>query len=271
MIKPYPQWTKEEQESLWLRTAAGDQSARNQIIEGNLPLVRMVAGRFHFPSGQKDDLVQVGAIGLIKAVDGFDLKKCCCFSTYAVPYILGEMRHYAQKVWERKEDEVKIYRKIERLRAEYREKHFAEPTMKELADALEMAGEELAFLLEAAKEKTALQEVRDQRAEEDFNRVEERESLHSALVDLAPRGRYSGAALFSEYTAKGSAAHYHEPSTGEPDRKGSAVEAKGADSRSLIPAKCGMGERDFCVTVETINKVAGHWRKLPGGIFFFPL
>ena len=83
---------EERLRQLIAQAQAGDAAARELLVQANLPLVRAMAARFH--SADAEDLLQVGAIGLIKAVDRFDLSYEVCFSTYAVPLILGEMRRY---------------------------------------------------------------------------------------------------------------------------------------------------------------------------------
>ena len=73
---------------------ADDRAAREQAIERNLPLVHALARRFSRSPEQTDDLVQAGAIGLIKAIDGFDLERGCDLGAYAVPTIVGELRRH---------------------------------------------------------------------------------------------------------------------------------------------------------------------------------
>jgi RNA polymerase sigma-B factor len=75
----------------------GDRSARARVIEQNLPLVHALARRFSRPSEPIDDLVQVGAIGLIKAVDGFRHERGRDLGAYAVPTIVGELRRYLRE------------------------------------------------------------------------------------------------------------------------------------------------------------------------------
>ena len=70
----------------------GDRTARDRVIEQNLPLVRALARRFSRSPDQVDDLVQVGAIGLIKAVDGFQERRAAISGAYAVPTIVGELK-----------------------------------------------------------------------------------------------------------------------------------------------------------------------------------
>ncbi len=86
---------KEEQKrELLIKARAGDTEARNALVMGNLRLVLSVIGRFNQKKESVDDLFQVGCIGLIKAIDNFNLELEVKFSTYAVPMIIGELRRY---------------------------------------------------------------------------------------------------------------------------------------------------------------------------------
>ena len=84
----------EETMELLRRTKAGDQAARQELIEGNLRLVLSVIQRFSGRGENADDLFQVGCVGLIKAIDNFDISQPVRFSTYGVPMIAGEIRRY---------------------------------------------------------------------------------------------------------------------------------------------------------------------------------
>lgn len=86
--------TAEEKNELLKRVAYGDKAARNTLIDGNLRLVLSVIQRFGGNGEEADDLFQVGCIGLIKAIDNFDLSVGVKFSTYAVPMIIGEIRRF---------------------------------------------------------------------------------------------------------------------------------------------------------------------------------
>ena len=76
------------------RSKAGDRAAREKLISGNLRLVLSVIQKFYGRGENPDDLFQVGCVGLIKAIDGFDLSQPVRFSTYGVPMIAGEIRRY---------------------------------------------------------------------------------------------------------------------------------------------------------------------------------
>ena len=86
--------TSEEKKALLERTRQGDAEARARLIDGNLRLVLSVIQRFGSRRENLDDLFQVGCIGLVKAIDHFDLEREVEFSTYAVPMIIGEVRRY---------------------------------------------------------------------------------------------------------------------------------------------------------------------------------
>ena len=83
---------------LLLKLKQGDEQARDEFISGNLRLVLSVIQRFNNRGENADDLFQVGCIGLIKAIDNFDLSQNVRFSTYAVPMIIGEIRRYLRAV-----------------------------------------------------------------------------------------------------------------------------------------------------------------------------
>ena len=89
-----PMLPAKEMRALMLRVKAGDHDAREQFIHSNLRLVLSVVQRFQNRGEQMDDLFQVGCIGLIKAIDNFDLRHDVRFSTYAVPMIIGEIRRH---------------------------------------------------------------------------------------------------------------------------------------------------------------------------------
>ena len=89
-----PVLTGEEKEFLFERIKAGDENARELYIKGNLRLVLSVIKRFSASNENVDDLFQIGCIGLMKAIDNFDLSYSVKFSTYAVPMITGEIRRF---------------------------------------------------------------------------------------------------------------------------------------------------------------------------------
>ena len=89
-----PLLNNEEMRALCVQAQAGDKPARDQLVQSNLRLVLSIVQRFGNRGENPDDLFQVGCIGLLKAIDNFDLSMNVRFSTYAVPMIIGEIRRY---------------------------------------------------------------------------------------------------------------------------------------------------------------------------------
>ena len=89
-----PLLSTKEQEELMIKLKAGDESARERFIVGNMRLVLSLVRRFWAKKANADDVFQAGCVGLIKAIDNFDLSVGVKFSTYAVPMILGEIKRY---------------------------------------------------------------------------------------------------------------------------------------------------------------------------------
>ena len=89
-----PVLTREKKEELIKKIKNGDEEARKEFINGNLRLVLSVIQKFYGRGENADDLFQIGCVGLIKAIDNFDLEQNVQFSTYAVPMIIGEVRRY---------------------------------------------------------------------------------------------------------------------------------------------------------------------------------
>lgn len=129
-----------------------DAFTRDSFIESNLPLVHSLCKRFIGRGIEYDDLYQAGCVGLIKAADGFDESRGLCFSTYAVPVILGEIRRMF-----RDGGSVKVSRslkelslKITRIKAQLELKLSREPTVSELASELGVTPEEVTEAQSAA-------------------------------------------------------------------------------------------------------------------------
>ena len=133
------------------RTKEGDREAREQLIEGNLRLVLSVIQRFANRGEHADDLFQVGCVGLIKAVDHFDLNQQVRFSTYGVPMIIGEIRRFlrdnsAIRVSRSTRDTAyKVLQARERLMAQSQK----EPTVEQIAKELDLPREEVVFAMDA--------------------------------------------------------------------------------------------------------------------------
>ena len=135
-----------------------DTHTRDEFIESNLPLVHSLCKRFTGRGIEYDDLYQAGCVGLIKAVDGFDTTRGLCFSTYAVPVVLGEIRRMF-----RDGGSVKVSRGLKELSLKVtRQKYLLElklsrePTISELATELGVTPEEITEALSAAQPTVSL-------------------------------------------------------------------------------------------------------------------
>lgn len=146
-----PLLKESEKEKLLKKVKEGDENAREELINGNLRLVLSVIQRFTSRGENLDDLFQVGCIGLIKAIDNFDITQNVRFSTYAVPMIIGEIRRYL-----RDNNSIRVSRSIkdtaykamqvkERIMKERQE----EPTVSEIAKELGLETSEVVIALES--------------------------------------------------------------------------------------------------------------------------
>jgi RNA polymerase sigma-B factor len=137
----------------------GDLRAREQLIEQYMSLVRSLARRYSYRGEQFDDLVQIGAIGLIKAIDRFDINRGVELTTYATPNIIGEIkRHFRDKGWA-----VRVPRGLQELHARLSKlienltvEQGRSPTIPELAQAAGVEEEEVLEALEAGRAYTSL-------------------------------------------------------------------------------------------------------------------
>lgn len=143
---------------LFKKLQAGDEESREKLIQGNLRLVLSVIQRFTNRGEYVDDLFQVGCIGLMKAIDNFDLSQNVKFSTYAVPMIIGEIRRYL-----RDNNPIRVSRSLRdiaykalQVRDSLVNKHSKEPTITEIAEELKLPREEIVFALDAIQEPVSL-------------------------------------------------------------------------------------------------------------------
>jgi RNA polymerase sporulation-specific sigma factor len=154
-------WPDEQVQELIRRARAGDDSARQLLVEGNLRLVRSIAQRFQGMGYEMEELFQVGCIGLLKAVDRFDLNYEVRFSTYAVPLILGEIRRFL-----RDEGPVHVSRSLKNLAGQARKasQELAmvlgrEPTMLEIAEALGQSVDTVTEAFESTRPLASIHQV----------------------------------------------------------------------------------------------------------------
>jgi RNA polymerase sporulation-specific sigma factor len=153
-----PVLKEKEMKILLQQMKDGNTEVRDKFIKGNLRLVLSVIQRFNNRGENVDDLFQVGCIGLIKAVDNFDLNQNVRFSTYAVPMIIGEIRRYL-----RDNNSIRVSRSLRDIayRAlQVRERLIAEnnkePTISQIAQQLEVPREDVVFALDAIQDPVSL-------------------------------------------------------------------------------------------------------------------
>ena len=143
--------SNEEKRDLLKKTKEGDMKAREELIYGNLRLVLSIIQRFTNRNENVDDLFQVGCVGLVKAVDNFNVELDVKFSTYAVPMIIGEIRRYL-----RDNNAIRISRSIRDLayhalsaREELIRENESEPTVEQIANKLGQSKESVLRAMEA--------------------------------------------------------------------------------------------------------------------------
>ena len=155
-----PVLTNKEKEELFIKIKAGDKKAREEFINGNLKLVLSVVRKFNNRGENVDDLFQVGCIGLMKAIDNFDLDQNVKFSTYAVPMIIGEIRRYL-----RDNNSIRVSRSLRDIaykallvRDRLVKDNNQEPTIDEVAKEIGISKEEIANALDAIQDPVSLYE-----------------------------------------------------------------------------------------------------------------
>ena len=140
------------------KSQAGDKEARDMVVEGNLKLVLSVIKKFNNRGENLDDLFQVGAMGLIKAIDNFDFSHGVKFSTYAVPMIIGEIRRYL-----RDNSKIRVSRSMKdiaykalQFKEKYISEHMKEPTIEEIAKGINVETIDIVISLEAIQEPVSI-------------------------------------------------------------------------------------------------------------------
>lgn len=197
--------SSDEQIELLKKLKEGDPFAKEDLINGNLKLVLSILKKFNNRVDNMDDLFQVGCIGLIKAIDNFDLSHEVRFSTYAVPMILGEIKRYL-----RDNNSIRIARSIKdtaykanRIKEELTNEYGKEPSLKEIAKKMNLTEFEVGNALESMKETISMFEpiyndggdtifLADQledKSNQDFT-IDIQVSLKDALEKLREKERY---------------------------------------------------------------------------------
>lgn len=149
-----------EKEELLKRLKSGDKEAREQFIQGNLRLVLSIVQRFSQSQENVDDLFQIGCVGMIKAIDNFDINQGVQFSTYAVPMILGEIKRYL-----RDSSPIRVSRSLRdtAYKALHAKEHLCktnskEPTITEIASEIGVSREDIVLAMEAIQTPLSLYE-----------------------------------------------------------------------------------------------------------------
>lgn len=188
-----------------MQSQEGDKDVREQLIEENMGLVHHVARRFFGRGVEPEDLFQIGAIGLMKAIDRFDTMYAVKFSTYAVPMIAGEIKRFL-----RDDSMIKVSRSLKELalRAGFEKERFVmkegrEPDVQELAEILEVEKEDLVQAMDSTAEVESLQKTMYQSDGDGFCLLDkmalsgtdvqeetlQRVMLERAMSELEPRER----------------------------------------------------------------------------------
>ena len=143
------------------KALAGDKAAREVLVEQNMGLVYSVVRRFKNRGVEMEDLIQIGCVGLLKAIDKFDVSYDVKFSTYAVPMITGEIKRFL-----RDDGMIKVSRSLKEAswkayvaRESLERKLGREPSLNEIAEEIQVSVEELALALDASAEVESLHKV----------------------------------------------------------------------------------------------------------------
>ena len=153
-----PTLTAAETDALLRSAKNGDSAARERLVEGNLRLVLSVLQRFSGRGENADDLFQVGCVGLLKAIDNFDISQNVRFSTYGVPMIIGEIRRYL-----RDNSSIRVSRsmrdtayRVLQAREKLQREQQREPTVEQIARELGIPREEVVFAMDAVCDPVSL-------------------------------------------------------------------------------------------------------------------
>ena len=196
--------TSNEMNELFIRFKEGDKSAREELVKGNLKLVLSILKNFNKKGENLDDLFQIGCVGLLKAIDNFDLSFNVKFSTYAVPMILGEIKRYI-----RDNNSIRVSRslkdiayKVIKLKDELLVKNGKEPTTEELSKILDIPEIDIITALDALRPTVSLFEpiyndggdtiylydqVEDKRNKKDLDNSL---AINKAIESLSEREKY---------------------------------------------------------------------------------
>lgn len=195
----------EEMIELFKKMKEGDKFAKDEIVNGNLKLVLSILRKYNNRCDNMDDLFQVGCIGLIKAIDNFDISFDVKFSTYAVPMIMGEVKRYL-----RDNSSIRVARSIKdtayksfQAKEDLTKELNREPTTKEISDKLGIAEYEVVLALDSMKDVVSISEpiyndggdtiyLIDQIEDKNsyMKEINEKLALKNALNNLSEKEKY---------------------------------------------------------------------------------
>lgn len=143
----------EETITLIERAQNNDENAKAELLQNNIPLIKSIVRRYQNKQIEYEDLVQLGTLGFIKAVNNFDVSFGVRFSTYAVPMIAGEIKRYI-----RDNGAIKVSRSLKAQNQvinvfieEYRQKNSRDPSVKEIADYMKIEESDVVFIMDSAR------------------------------------------------------------------------------------------------------------------------
>ncbi|MDR2267555.1 MAG: SigB/SigF/SigG family RNA polymerase sigma factor [Christensenellaceae bacterium] len=164
----------------------GNEEARSEIVERNMPLIKSIVRRYRNRQIEYDDLIQLGTLGLIKAINNFDLSFGVQFSTYAVPLIIGEIKRFI-----RDDGAIKVSRqiktmliKINRYMAEFRNRENRDPSIDEISKVFDIDRAEIIFILESAKSPVSIYSENDDDGLSICDRIADKEDAYDAIERL---------------------------------------------------------------------------------------
>ncbi len=170
------------------RSHEGDETARAQLVEENVGLVWCIVKRFYGRGAEAEDLFQIGSIGLLKAIDKFDLQYDVKFSTYAVPMISGEIKRFL-----RDDGMIKVSRSLKEIsykayqaKESFRMKWNREPTLEELSGQLGIDKEDLMMAMESSNEVESLHKTIYQKDGNEIlllDKLEEQEEREEGILN----------------------------------------------------------------------------------------
>lgn len=149
-----PKIKAKELEELMIKVKAGDSLARDEFVVANLRLVLSIVKRFSMQGEKADDMFQVGCVGLLKAIDNFDINLGLKFSTYAVPMVIGEIKRYL-----RDNNAIRVSRglrdiayKALQIKEEFSKKEHREPTVEEISTIIKVPCQKVSYALDAVSD-----------------------------------------------------------------------------------------------------------------------